>query len=279
MKFIILISIILSPALSIGQYFGISEVEDSIIIKNNVKKYIEFDAEDSLDFFKLKPHAYYGIYNKKAQIIEKNGYSVLVNGEEPEIELEFITKYYYDDLGQLKMWYWYDPQSDLITRVRVEEYDSLGNNFGYRDYQGSPDDYKSQEINKYYKTDHPEPTEIVDSLITATKKEYFYFKDESRLDTLQHAIEYYTVSRLDSTLIYFNRYQYPSLVRKRMIYDKSNLIIDYLIESYDSVGKIKDRYRTLCFSNGLPKEKYYMYYYNGKEYLTHTKFNYEFHRD
>src|SRR5690606_36887892 len=146
------------PAISTGQYFGI-EVPDSIISKNNVFKCTVYNIEDSIAFYTEHPNGYYWLFNKKGLVVERNAYSM---GYMPH---EFTVHFIYDNQDRNIIWLRHDTTVlRNISRVRIEQYDSSGNNYGYRDFIGTEEYSAAYDIKNYYKTDNPDPIEMVDSL-------------------------------------------------------------------------------------------------------------------
>jgi hypothetical protein len=273
MKYLKIIIFIVFPILSFSQYFGPSDVKDSLIKNNLVFKYIEYDAEDSVKFFENHPNGYYGIYNRQGQIIEKNAFS---GGDIVE---EFFVHYIYDDQGRNIMWLWYQPNSiNKITRIRIEEFDSLGNNYGYKDFNGNEKYSDAYKTRNYWKADHPNPIETIDSITSKSKKTYYYFSSQDKTDTLEIKTMYYTKNRLDSICSFFKRKNYPFKATRIFTYFKSNKIEVYEYYSFNSEGQINQCYKTIYSENELPIEKWYTYYYEGKENTTHSKFRYEYYK-
>lgn len=276
MKFYIIISFIVLPIISFGQYFGLN-ITDSVIAANKVYKHVEYDNEDSTLFFKEHPNAYYGIYNKKGQLIERNNYTM---GHNHSLS-EFLTYYFYDDKGQNILWLWYDTTyPEKVSRIRIEEYDSSGNNYGYKDFSRGHYSSDTYETKEYCRTKKHESKEIIDSIISETKREFYHFCSENKLDTLEHRIEYYTNQRLDSIFVFFKRKNYPLLyTEKYNYYDTSNVFKQLEIQSIYKYDSKRDLYRTNFSNNGLPAEKWYIYINEGKVRETHTSFIYEFYKD
>lgn len=273
MKYLKVIISIVFPILGFSQYFGPTDVKDSLIKNNLVFKYIEYDAEDSVKFFENHPNGYYGIYNRQGQIIEKNAFSGGV------IVQEFFVHFIYDDKGRNIMWLWYEPNSiNKITRVRIEEFDSVGNNYGYRDFTGTEKYSNAYKISNYWKTDHPNPIEIIDSVVSKSKKTYYYFSSQKKPDTLEIKTMYYTKDCLDSITTFFKRKNYPFKAIQKFTYFKSNKIKVFEYLAFNAEGQIDRLYKTIYSENGLPIEKWYTSYYEGKEYTTHTKFKYEYYK-
>lgn len=257
--------------ISFGQYFGL-QIEDSIISKNNIYKCVEYNSEDSVMFFSEYTNGHYWIYNKNGQVVKRNAYTSGLKGMPQEFTVHFI----YDNEGRNIMMLWYDTTwVGDISRVRIEEFDSLGNNFGFRDFSGVekyPDAYKTRN---HFKTDHPDPHIIVDSVISKTKKEYFHFLDEDRIDTIEHKIKYYSNHHIDSNIVFYKQKKYSEKSIDKFSYHQSETLKEYESKYYKD-GKIKSIDRTIFLENGLPKEKWYVDYYGERENITHTKFIYEY---
>jgi hypothetical protein len=272
MRKIVLIIITFFPIISMGQYFGV-EASDSIISKNNVLKCIEFNLEDSIAFYAEYPNGYYWIYNKKGLVVERNAYSI---GYMPH---EFTVHFIYDNKDRNIMWLWHDTTVlGNISRVRFEQYDSLGNNYGYRDFSGTEKYSAAYDIKNYYKTYNPDPIEIVDSLISDSQKEFFHFIDINREDTIEHRIEYFTKNRVDSIITHYNEKNFSPLYKQKFYYHDSSALEMFITESYDNQGRIKSTYKTMYLITGLPIEKWYTSFYNGEKNVTHTRFVYQYNK-
>lgn len=255
--------------ISMGQYFGV-EVPDSIISKNNVFKCTEYNIEDSIAFFTEHPNGYYWLFNKKGLVIERNAYSM---GYMPH---EFTVHFIYDNQNRNIMWLWHDTTVlGNISRVRIEQYDSLGNNYGYRDFSGTEKYSAAYDIKNYYKNDNPESVEIVDSLISNSQKDYFHFIDTNRKDTIEHRIEYLTENRIDSTISYQNKKNFSPLNKQRFYYHDSGALEMFITESYNNQGRLESMYKTMYSYSGLPIERWYVSFYNGEKRTIHTGFDYK----
>jgi len=273
MKYALQLLFVILPMLSFCQYFGLSDVKDSIIKNNLVYKYIEYDADDSISFFQTKPNGYYGVFNRGGQIIEKNAFS---GGDIVE---EFFIHFIYDDKGRNIMLLWYEPNAiNKITRIRIEEFDSLGNNYAYKDFSGTEKYAGAYEAHNYGKTDNPISPEITDSVLKKSKKTYYSFTSPEKTDTLEIKQMYFSKDQLDSIYTIYNRKYYPSKTKQKLSYFKSAKIKTYTYSAFDAKGEIDKSYKTIFLENGLPVEKWYIYYSNGKEYVTHTKFTYEYYK-
>jgi len=258
--------------ISMGQYFGV-DVPDSIISKNNVFKCTEYNLEDSIVFFTDHPNGFYWLFNKKGLVVERNAYS---NSME-YTPLEFTVHFIYDNQNRNIMWLWHDTTVlGNISRVRIEQYDSLGNNYGYRDFSGTEKYSAAYDIKNYYKTDNPEPVEIVDSLISNSQKDYFYFIDTNRKDTIEHRIEYWTENRIDSTISYHNKKNFSPLNKQRFYYHASGPLKMFITESYDNQGRLESVYKTIYSYTGLPIERWYVSFYKGEKRTVHTGFDYKY---
>ena len=165
-----------------------------------------------------------------------------------------------------------------MQKVIIEQYDSLGNNYGYRAFSGTEKYSAAYDIKNYYKTENPNPTEIVDSLISNSQKDYFHFIETIRKDTIEHRIEYLTENRIDSTISYRNKKNFSPLYKQRFYYHDSGALEIFITESYDKQGSIERMYKTIYSYAGLPIERRYVSFYNGEKRTTHTGFVYKYYK-
>lgn len=272
MKVLFFVTVALSPMISIGQFFG-AQVSDSIISKNNVIKCTEYDLEDSITFFTEFPNGYYWLYNKKGLLVERNAYT---GGY---LSHEFTVHFIYDnkDRNIIRLWRDTTLLGD-ISRIRIEQFDSLGNNYGYRDFGGTEKYSAAYDVENYSKTDNPDPIELVDSLIMNSQKEYFYFHDSSRTDTIEHRMEFFAKNRVDSIITTYNKKQFIHVNKQKFLYSDSNNLEIFVNESYDNHEKIIEMNKTMFSKKGLPIERWYTSFYNGEKSLTHTSFVYQYYK-
>ncbi len=267
------------PIFSFAQYFGMEGISDSTRQANKLYKCTEYNVEDSVTFFKEYKNGYYHIYDFEGKVIERNAYGVSINETEDWVPHEFTIFTIYDDKDRQIMEVYYDTlYLNKIKRIRTNEYDSVGNLYGYRDFSSDEKSPKAYEIKKLRQYEYPEPVEIIDSTITDTKKTFYHFLKEDRIDTVEFTTYYYSENRVDSIVSFFNKKNHSPILKQYFTYNEIGALKQYECKSYDHTDSLKRIYRTLYIENGFPIEKWYIYYDNGEKEITHTRFRYEYYK-
>ena len=120
-----------------------------------------------------------------------------------------------------------------IKRIRTYEYDSLGNQYGFRDFSSDQNYPEAYEIRKLWQYEHPEPIEIIDSTITDTQKIFYHFLNEDRIDTVEFTTYYYSENRVDSIVSYFNKKNHSTIWKQYFTYDETGALKQYECKNYD----------------------------------------------
>lgn len=247
---------------------GLYDVKAQTIQSNELRKHIEYNVEDSAVFFKSFPNGLYGIYNDAGQLVEKNAFS------HGQMIHEFKILYLYDDKGRNFMWMYYDTMFvEKITRVRIEEYDSLGNNYGYKDFSSGL--YASAyETRLYDEYKNPERRKTTDSIISENQKIYIKHFALNPSDTISVTTEYYSNSVIDSSIEIFPDPKIETQIIHRYTYYTNTNQIQSKTRLHYIKGRLENKIVTEYKPNGLPKDRYYHEMNSGKESIIHTRFIY-----
>jgi hypothetical protein len=223
------------------------DVSRDIIKKNKVYKCTEYNALDSVNYFKEYPNGFYKIYDYKGCKIEQNSYEYY-----DKKECEFKVYYLYDDNEREIMWMWYEPNSIVpISRVVINNYDSAGKLIGGKDFHP----YNKVSTNNFNDSMHLREDSIITMNSNKKTITYYGFYGKPRKDTIYIKTRFYNSNRLDSGKTISHNEPWCKYSSFKFVYKDSTLI--ELVEIEDRYGdNHRNIHRTYYSENGLPNAIY-----------------------
>jgi len=272
MKLLSTILFALLSILCIGQFENLDNLDAETIKVGKVWECLEYNKDDSVSFFQTHPRGLYTRFDRTGNKIERNFFSM---GHLPH---EKTVHYMNDANGRNIAWVWIDASYvPSLDRIRIEEYDSLGNNIGYRDFGpgASPDELKRMF---YIEHERCTKTERIDTVLIGFNKAIFSISTATITDTLEAKYLYYSNNRLDSSDYYnFRKYDNPRResnfrVKTIFLYQADQLLEKHVTKSRDGLAIEVKKWR--FNSVGLPTEAWYFLFSTNNERIVHTGFDY-----
>jgi hypothetical protein len=264
MKIAILIFTFFLFRISHSQYYAYEYLKPEIVIKNGVKKSIEYDYDDSTNFFAIFPNGNYNVFDHNGEIIESNFYMKTVSKDGKTINsYQTIKLFIYNNKGEKTTLWVYDSDGYMkITRALFNYTDTLEKQEITHDLQNGLKTTKDVIAEK-----------LKDTLITEKYTKIIEFDNQDKNDTFKITTLYFSNNLNDSIIQYFPKTNYKIL--ERFSYENKNISTysKYLIYKDSTISSTKIKYN----ENELPIEMWYGNYKNNNIVnVNHTGLKYEY---
>jgi hypothetical protein len=215
-------------------------------------KSIEYDYEDSIQFFKKCPNGYYTIFNYKGDIIEKNYYTLIIDAKDSLISSH-----------ETKKLFLYNPKGEKTTIVfnpNLNEYHISTAYFEYTDtlenkqvtHNLTTGDIKKKKIIK--------KKEISEKIKTEKFSKEITYENIDKKDTISIKTTYFTFNLKDSIIEFYPQTSLKIIEKFR--YSENNIAFyeKYIINNNQILNSVELKYA----SNHLPTEIWYCNYKDNK---------------
>lgn len=238
--------------ISFSQYWASDYFDKKSIKENHLFKSIEYDFEDSIQFFKKFPNGNYTIFNYKGEIIEKNFYTSRID-ENDSIISSWETKKIFI----------YNPKGEKTTIVMTPNVNDYHISTAYFEYTDTIEnklithDLTTGDIKKKEKQNKKNFSEKIE---TEKYSKEITFENIDKKDTVSIKTTYFSFKLKDSIVEFYPQTSLKIIEKFRYSENKKTFYEKYLIYNDQILNSVELKYA----SNQLPTEIWYCNYKDNK---------------
>lgn len=235
-----------------SQYWASDYFDKKSIKESHFFKSIEYDFEDSIQFFKNFPNGNYSIFNYKGEIIEKNFYTSILDKNDSIISsIETKKLFIYNPKGE---------KTTIVMTPNVNDYHISTAYFEYTDTLENKlvtHDLTTGEIKKKEKKNEKKWSEKIE---TEKILKEITFENIVKKDTVSIKITYFSFKLKDSIVEFYPQTSLKIIEKFRYSENKKTFYEKYLIYNDQILNSVELKYA----SNQLPTEIWYCNYKDNK---------------